>query len=299
MTLTDAGAAFDGRAEGAAVWPAADAVEREIWDALARARTRRAVRFLLHQRTALVPELNRIARLAEPDGAAAALQALLSRARGARALVDGATVVLSGPPNAGKSTLANCLGGAEQALVSPRPGTTLDWVTAETALDGIPVTLVDTPGHTDSGAALDQLAAERARARAVAAEVQLLVFDGSRPPPADRSAWRVGGAAAQVVLNKYDLGLAWTPAELGAQPGRPPISISAAHGTGVAGLTREIGYMLGVEWADEEVISLFTERQERLVREWLGAGRDPNLTGSIMAELVGADSLRISARGGL
>lgn len=56
-------------------------------------------------------------------------------------------ILLAGQPNAGKSTLFNALAGAAQALVSPVPGTTRDYLEATIRLaENREVTLVDTAG---------------------------------------------------------------------------------------------------------------------------------------------------------
>lgn len=55
-------------------------------------------------------------------------------------------IVLAGLPNAGKSTLLNRLTGNQTAIVSAIPGTTRDYLTAETQINGRRVTLVDTAG---------------------------------------------------------------------------------------------------------------------------------------------------------
>ena len=59
-------------------------------------------------------------------------------------------VVLLGDANAGKSTLFNALTGQDRAIVSPRPGTTTDPVSAAMELNPYgPVVLVDTAGLGD------------------------------------------------------------------------------------------------------------------------------------------------------
>jgi tRNA modification GTPase len=55
-------------------------------------------------------------------------------------------IVLLGLPNAGKSALFNTLLRSNQAIVSPLPGTTRDYLEAETEIDGILCTLIDTAG---------------------------------------------------------------------------------------------------------------------------------------------------------
>jgi tRNA modification GTPase len=55
-------------------------------------------------------------------------------------------VVIAGLPNAGKSTLFNRLVGARRAIVSPVAGTTRDYVSATTVLNGTGIELIDTAG---------------------------------------------------------------------------------------------------------------------------------------------------------
>lgn len=65
-------------------------------------------------------------------------------------LREGALVVISGRPNAGKSSLMNALLGRDRAIVSPTPGTTRDSIEESFEADGIPVRLVDTAGLRDA-----------------------------------------------------------------------------------------------------------------------------------------------------
>ena len=55
-------------------------------------------------------------------------------------------MALAGRPNAGKSTLANRLGGVDLSLVSPIPGTTRDTVIAAVRHRGRPISIIDTAG---------------------------------------------------------------------------------------------------------------------------------------------------------
>ncbi|MGV2339240.1 MAG UNVERIFIED_CONTAM: 50S ribosome-binding GTPase [Planctomycetaceae bacterium] len=77
-------------------------------------------------------------------------------------------VVLAGLPNAGKSTLFNALAGRQQALVSPIPGTTRDYLSARLELGSIPVELIDTAGWEEAvetiGSQAQQFREEQMRA---------------------------------------------------------------------------------------------------------------------------------------
>ncbi|MGB1591487.1 MAG: tRNA modification GTPase, partial [Promethearchaeia archaeon] len=61
-------------------------------------------------------------------------------------LRSGVPVVLTGPPNAGKSSLLNVLARRQAAIVSPVAGTTRDVVEVRLNLEGTPVILRDTAG---------------------------------------------------------------------------------------------------------------------------------------------------------
>ena len=67
-----------------------------------------------------------------------------------RILVDGATVALVGPVNAGKSSLFNALGGSDRALVSEIPGTTRDVVERQIRLGSVSIRLLDTAGDREA-----------------------------------------------------------------------------------------------------------------------------------------------------
>lgn len=62
-------------------------------------------------------------------------------------LHEGLSVVITGKPNAGKSSLLNCLSGEDTAIVTPIPGTTRDVLRTHVKLDGgLVLQLVDTAG---------------------------------------------------------------------------------------------------------------------------------------------------------
>jgi len=148
----------------------------------------------------------------EIAGIGSTIDALLSSATRGRLIRDGVQVVLSGRPNAGKSSLFNCLAGAGRAIVTPTPGTTRDLVTETVDVDGIPMTIVDTAGvHANAADPVEVEGIARAVAARDVAHVVMVVLDRSRPLNDDDRALleSTRRRARVVVANKSDLAPAW------------------------------------------------------------------------------------------
>lgn len=101
------------------------------------------------------------------------MAAWLARPRMER-LGEGYRVVLSGPPNAGKSTLFNALLESEAAITSPVAGTTRDVIERSFSLDGVPFTLIDTAGlRAEGDDEIEAIGIARARAQLDRADLVL------------------------------------------------------------------------------------------------------------------------------
>lgn len=192
-------------------WPAADRIEEEALEQMLIAKTRRAAGFLAWQRVRLPDHLRALAREngGDADRLRRELSSLLDGADAALTLLRGATVALLGPPNGGKSTLFNRLVGRPGAIVSPVPGTTRDWVTAEIELHGVPFTLIDTAGRRETSDPLERAAIEAGADIVSRADVCLHVIDGSTDETPDSlhpPTFPNGKKKTIVILNKCDRG---------------------------------------------------------------------------------------------
>ena len=161
------------------LWPLSHPIEGDIVQVMGRAKTSRAVRFLAFQRSALPKAIDQALNRAKTDaeGAREILKCLLAGAEPARFLVEGAMVAIVGPPNSGKSTLFNTLVGRPSSIVSPRAGTTRDWVAEPVEIQGVSITLVDTAGRHETPDALERLAIRAGAESIRRADACVLVVD--------------------------------------------------------------------------------------------------------------------------
>ena len=172
----------------------------------------------------------------------AQLKELLRSYEAGRRFRDGATVVIAGVANVGKSRLLNRLAGEERAIVMETPGTTRDYLHADVAIGGVPVTLIDTAGIRETTDPVEREGVRRSRAIVASADLVLFLLDGSRPASTgDRSAYEeIASLPHLVVLNKSDR----TAAEEGsgfAGPGkRGALRLSAKTGEGIGNLVEAV-----------------------------------------------------------
>lgn len=203
---------------------------------LKRARTRRAVEFVLRQAREIdqhVAALRTAGASLGPARLLAELDALIASGLRVERMLDGITVALIGPPGAGKTTLANRLIGEDRLLTSAEPGTTRDASHEAAALDGIPVTIVDTAGVRPTNEPIEREAIRRGRTAASAADVCLVVLDRSAPLPPDRHRFVDRTDATILAANKCDLPARWTAADVPLTSDIPHVAVSARTGAGI------------------------------------------------------------------
>lgn len=160
------------------------------------------------------------------------IQVLLATFETGRLLREGLSVLILGQPNVGKSSLLNALLGEGRAIVTEEAGTTRDILEENLVLGGFPLRLVDTAGIRVAENAIEREGVRRAKAKAAAADLVLLVVDGARPL-SDGDLLALEACEDKnilLVINKCDLGTLPLPnpfAEL------QQIRISAQKGIGL------------------------------------------------------------------
>ena len=158
----------------------------------------------------------------------ATLDSMLADARRGRIIRDGATVVITGRPNVGKSSLFNALVGHDRAIVTATAGTTRDLVSETIDVNGIAIRVIDTAGLREARDEAEREGVSRSvRARDVA-DVVLVVLDRSEPLACDDHELLKATAQQQriVVANKSD-----RPAAFEAHDA---VHVSATSGEGLS-----------------------------------------------------------------
>lgn len=139
------------------------------------------------------------------------LQSLSTTYAKGRILREKMTVVLSGIPNSGKSSLLNRLAGYDRAIVTAVPGTTRDTLEVITSVEGIPVRLIDTAGLRETMDEIEKIGVSRAYEAVREADLLLwLISPEEENCAADISCLaeaseRVGDQKIGILVSKSDL----------------------------------------------------------------------------------------------
>lgn len=196
-----------------------------------------------------------------------ALEELIPRCSAGMILSHGVNVVISGRPNAGKSSLLNALVNKKRAIVTEIPGTTRDIIEESIIIGGVPVRLYDTAGLRESD---DVIEAEGVRLALEAmndSDICIYVVDGSCGLTAEDSENIRGleGRNSVIAVNKSDLS---NKGDIDSSC--PMIHLSAKNGEGIDALKSAI-YDMAVK---DSVLSSGLNVSAFQLEELRGALRD-------------------------
>lgn len=220
-------------------------------------------------------------------------QMLADRGVGER-IRSGIEIVLTGPPNAGKSSLLNRLAQRDAAIVSPEPGTTRDLIAVPMQIAGYAVTLIDTAGLRDAAGDVEAEGIRRAQAAMAAAELVLVLQDATEyqrhrlPPDLGEASPHSSPQTSRHLwlLNKSDLA-----PELVAPPGA--LVISCASGEGLDELESQLAGWIAQRMASAEPPIITQARH----REALTRAAEALQRASAVSEIeLRCEELRLAAR---
>ncbi|MFA5251371.1 MAG: GTPase [Phycisphaerae bacterium] len=219
----------------------------------------------------------------------AGAEQILKDSSTAKLIIFGCTIVLSGPPNTGKSTLLNFLAGRQKAIVTDIAGTTRDWVSAQCLIGPFSVEFIDTAGLTETpDDTIEKASQQKAVEMLNKADLVLLVLDNSQTnDQLDKLALeKIAGKQILTVLNKSDL-----PPKLDTdklpQILTNTVQISAKFGDGIETLLEKIQHLCGVSDFDLKTPVCFTPRQENLLKQ-LQKAKSEQYALSVITELLNA-----------
>jgi len=218
------------------------------------------------------------------------MSCLMDTYRSGQFVHDGATVVIAGLPNAGKSSLMNALLQQDRSIVSSVPGTTRDLIEHSTQIGGINLRLVDTAGLRNSDDFVEQEGVRRARNVVKNANVILLMLDGSGPLCDQFLALLqdFSGYPLILVVNKSDLLSAQI--DLSFFSG-PIVTVSAKHGDGMKDLLESLSALLLRDYLPSSESPYITERRhyQALVGATLSIKSFLDNLGSVDLDLLSID----------
>ncbi|MCK5913915.1 MAG: tRNA uridine-5-carboxymethylaminomethyl(34) synthesis GTPase MnmE [Desulfuromusa sp.] len=187
-----------------------------------------------------------------------------------KVLSEGASIVLVGQPNVGKSSLLNALLGEDRAIVTAVPGTTRDLLEEGVTIDDIPVRLIDTAGLHESTDVVEVEGIGRAEKKLTSADLVLMLIDSSKKSDLrDKHVYDLCvGLPAFLVLTKTDKGSVVADASF---CDFPAYQVSSKTGSGLDQLRRGISaYLLGDHLPSAESVVLTQRRHYEALIYCLG-----------------------------
>ncbi len=186
------------------------------------------------------------------------LEQILKRHHKEGLLRQGISVVITGRPNVGKSTLMNLLCDASASIVTEIPGTTRDVVEKRVEIDGIPFLLFDTAGLHTTDDPVEKLGIERAREKLGTASMVLAVFD-SKKSRDDFTLSDTDSAVVIAVLHKKDQN--WADPEWFKQKFDWVVETEQNDRKSIEALRRVMVKASGAAGLDPYAPTVFSERQ--------------------------------------
>ena len=207
------------------------------------------------------------------------LKAILKTAVFGCAITSPQKLIITGKPNAGKSTLINELLKEDRSITHKEPGTTRDAVDELISFDGIPFTIIDTAGIRETDHEVERLGVLESKKQLRAADKIIIVFDNSKSVKREdkeliefieKLDLHKTGNSHKVsifpVINKADLPCKLYLSTLIGDTFEPICQISALNGDGISTLEENLisEFKEFIKYTPERPI-IFTERQQEYI----------------------------------
>jgi tRNA modification GTPase len=186
-----------------------------------------------------------------------------------RKIREGISIVITGRPNVGKSSLLNFFLQEERSIVTEIPGTTRDVIEAQIQLKGIPVRLYDTAGLRDTDNPIERIGIQKAEQYIEESDLILMLLNGSEPLTLEDRyiIGKIAGRKIMTVINKIDLPQRLNQDELPPVSEAKRIELSALTGKGFPELEDAIIRAVGLGEITVDDRPLLTRVRHKLALE--------------------------------
>jgi tRNA modification GTPase len=207
------------------------------------------------------------------------LKAILKTAVFGCAITSPQKLIITGKPNAGKSTLINELLKEDRSITHKEPGTTRDAVDELISFGGMPFTIIDTAGIRETDHEVEKLGVLESKRQLREADKIIIVFDNSKPVEREdkeliefieRLDLHKTDNSHKVsifpVINKADLPCKLNLSTLIGDTFEPICQISALNGDGISTLEENLisEFKEFIKYTPERPI-IFTRRQQEYI----------------------------------
>ncbi len=192
-------------------------------------------------------------------------------------------LIITGKPNAGKSTLINELLKEDRSITHKEPGTTRDAIDELISFDGMPFTIIDTAGIRETDHEVEKLGVLESKKQLRQADKIIIVFDNSKPAEREdkeliefiekldlHKADNSHKVSIFPVINKADLPRKLNLSTLIGETFEPTCQISALNGDGISTLEENLvsEFEEFIKYTPERPI-IFTRRQQEYISKAL------------------------------